>query len=94
MSRQTADTVRQGMVLAVTTGGVRTVAVPGISVAAKSGTAEVSGRDQPHAWMVAFAPAENPRVVVVVIKENAGGGATIAGPIARRIIQAALDADR
>jgi cell division protein FtsI/penicillin-binding protein 2 len=44
--------------------------------------------------MVAFAPAENPRVAVVVIKENAGGGATVAGPIARRILEAALAAER
>jgi penicillin-binding protein A len=94
MSRQAADATKQGMVLAVTTGGVQTVAIPNVSVAAKSGTAEVSGQDQPHAWMVAFAPAENPRVAVVVIKENAGGGATVAGPIARRILEAALAAER
>ncbi len=44
-----------------------------VQVAGKTGTAEnASGED--HAWFVAFAPADNPRIAVSVILENAGHG--------------------
>ena len=58
-------------------------------VAGKTGTAQVQGKD-PHAWFIAFAPADHPRVAVVVLKENAGEGAYVAAPIARRILEGAL----
>ena len=44
-----------------------------IQVAGKTGTAENPGGDD-HAWFVAFAPADNPRIAVAVILENAGHG--------------------
>lgn len=49
-----------------------------IQVAAKTGTAE-NGSGADHIWFVSFAPADNPKVVVAVIHENAGkGGKAIA----------------
>jgi len=39
-----------------------------------------------HAWFIAFAPAEAPRIAVAVIAENAGHGGTVAAPIARKVI--------
>lgn len=73
-------------------------AIPGVQIASKTGTAE-HGTDPrntpPHAWYIAFAPAEAPKVAVAVLVENgadrlsATGGA-LAAPIGRAVIQAAL----
>ena len=41
---------------------------------------------KPHAWVVAAAPANAPKYLVVVAVENGGGGGRIAGPIARDIL--------
>jgi len=52
-----------------------------IELAGKTGTAEVE-KKPPHSWMVVVAPANAPRIVVVVIAENAGWGVQVSGPIA------------
>ncbi|WP_273382052.1 penicillin-binding protein 2 [Actinobacillus porcinus] len=39
-----------------------------------------------HAWFTAFAPYENPQVVVSIILENAGGGSSSAAPVVRKIM--------
>ena len=46
-----------------------------------------------HAWFVAFAPAEAPRIAVAVLVENAGFGAANAAPIARAVLDAYLLGD-
>ena len=38
-----------------------------------------------HAWFIAYAPYENPQVVVAIILENAGGGSSNAAPVVRQI---------
>jgi len=43
-----------------------------------------------HAWFIAFAPAEAPRIAVAVLVENAGFGAGAAAPVARRVMDAYL----
>ncbi|OBH55750.1 penicillin-binding protein [Mycobacterium colombiense] len=73
-------------------------AIPGVQIASKTGTAE-HGSDPrhtpPHAWYIAFAPAQTPKVAVAVLVENgadrlsATGGA-LAAPIGRAVIEAAL----
>ena len=66
-------------------------AIPGVRVAGKSGTAETAS-GKTHAWFVAFAPVENPRVAVAVVLEEDGTfGAVTAAPIARDIMQAVLN---
>jgi len=64
-------------------------AIPGVQVAGKTGSAE-NPHGISHAWFVGFAPAEAPRAVVAVIVENAGSGGTVAAPIAKEVLQAAL----
>jgi len=72
------------------------VAVPGVSVAAKTGTAQNAPGKPPHAWMIAFAPADHPKVAVAVMVEsggkygNDGYGATVSGPIAQEMMRAVL----
>lgn len=73
-----------------------TVAIPGVQVAAKTGTAQNQPGKPPHAWMIAFAPAENPKVAVAVMVESGGklggdaSGAKVSGPIARDVMRAVL----
>ena len=59
--------------------------VPGISVCGKTGTAQ-NPHGEDHAWFIAFAPKENPKIAICVMVENAGFGGTIAAPIAQKIL--------
>lgn len=61
-------------------------AVPGITTAGKSGTAELGGSGEPHSWFIGFAPAEDPQVVIAVLVEQAGRGGEVAAPIAGRLM--------
>ncbi|MEO7837465.1 MAG: penicillin-binding protein 2, partial [Acidimicrobiales bacterium] len=72
MSAQNAGTLRDLMVQVVNSGTGRRAAVPGVQVAGKTGTAQTVGENA-HAWMIAFAPAEAPRVAVAVIVESQAG---------------------
>lgn len=84
-----ARTLRDFMVAVVDNGQASGVSIPGVSVGGKTGTAE-AGDGTSHAWFVAFAPAENPRVAVVVVVENGGQGGVVASPIAGAVIRAVL----
>lgn len=69
--------------------------LPGVAVAGKTATAQTQamragerGRpDRDHAWFAGFAPADDPRVVVVVLVERGGMGGQTAAPIAGRIFK-------
>ncbi|MBS3974394.1 MAG: penicillin-binding protein 2 [Actinobacteria bacterium] len=76
----------------VTTDGTAKGAFGGfpIRVAGKTGTAQVANRDD-FAWFVGFAPADDPRYVVAVLAEQAGGGGAIAAPAAREVFSALFD---
>lgn len=63
--------------------------VSGVRVAGKTGTAE-NPHGAPHAWFAAYAPAEAPRVVVVILVENGGSGGHDAAPLAPPLIEQAL----
>ncbi len=67
-------------------------------IAGKTGTAQVVGmaqgsrksRVEDHAWFVAFAPMDAPRIAVTVLVEHGGHGGSVAAPIAKRVIEAYL----
>jgi penicillin-binding protein 2 len=59
-----------------------------VPVAGKTGTAETGRGDSDHSWYASWAPANNPKVVVVVLIAHGGFGAEAAGPAARDIYQA------
>lgn len=84
-SKAVARRVRDLMVGSVRSGTSRAVAIDGLSVAGKTGTAENSGRD--HAWFTCFAPAEAPEVVVTVVIDNGGYGAATALPVAKGLLR-------
>jgi peptidoglycan glycosyltransferase len=85
-----ASRVRDAMVNVVETGSGYAVKGLGIPVAGKTGTAEPGDGGPPHAWFIAFAPADHPKIAVSVVVEHGGEGARVAAPIACKIIQAAL----
>jgi penicillin-binding protein 2 len=76
----------------------------GYRMAGKSGTAQVveirQGQrynadelqefQRNHAWFIAFAPAESPRIALAVLVEHGGGGSSVAAPVARAVIDAYL----
>ena len=57
-----------------------------MTVAAKTGTAENPQGDD-HAWVVAYAPADDPQLALAVIVENGGYGGSVSVPVAREILK-------
>jgi len=87
--------VREGMQAVVSEGtGIR-AKIPGLSVAGKTGTAQVVGNggtlrgdQRDHAWFVAFAPADDPQIAIAVVVEHGGFGGLVAAPIAKSLMEA------
>jgi penicillin-binding protein A len=98
MDTTTADTMRDFMRAVVDDprGTGSAARIPGIAVAGKTGTAETGG--PPHAWFIAFAPADQPRYAVSVLVEHGGTdgtnaeatGGRVAAPIAKQVLEALL----
>lgn len=85
MTATEAQDLAELMRLVVTEGTGSAVRTDAYTVAGKTGSAEFETGRETHAWFTGFAPAENPRLVVTVVVEEAGSGGQIAAPIARRI---------
>ena len=70
--------------------------IPGVQDAGKTGTAETAANEKPHAWFIAFAPADHPKYAVAVLVEHGGDnaaettGGRVAAPIAKQILQTLL----
>jgi len=86
--------VKHAMQDVVEHGTGRVAQLPGIEICAKTGTVEnkavVHGKAmqmKDHSVFVAFAPRVNPKIAIAVIVENAGYGATWAGPVASLMIE-------
>ena len=96
ISAATAAALRDMMVSVVNDGTGTAAQINGIQVAGKTGTAQTTADQAPHAWFVAFAPAEAPRIAVAVVVEHGGTlgseatGGAVAAPIARAVIRAVL----
>jgi penicillin-binding protein 2 len=101
---ESIQAVRTGMRLAVTAPRFGTLRelfgdYP-IAVAGKTGTAEYCddvaraanrcqfGAWPTHSWTVAFAPYEDPEIIVIAFAYNGGEGASVAGPMVDRVIRA------
>jgi penicillin-binding protein 2 len=66
--------------------------IHGVRVAGKTGTSENPHGDN-HAWFTAFAPAEDPKVAIIVMVENGGEGGIVSAPIAKRVMEQTLGLD-
>jgi penicillin-binding protein 2 len=100
------DVVYDGMVGATSAGGTAYVAGLGAKykIAGKTGTAQVftikqtdntrakivDERKRDHAWFIAYAPADDPKIAISVLVENGGFGAAAAAPIARKVLDSFL----
>jgi len=62
------------------------VKVSGATVFGKTGSAENSMGKVTHAWFAAYLVKEKPEIAVTVFLENAGGGGSMAGPIAGKVL--------
>ncbi len=71
--------------------GYKRVRLKQIAIAGKTGTAEVAGGKQDHAWFAGYVPADRPRIAFVVVLEHGGPGGKVAGPIARSLVEAMLE---
>ena len=58
-----------------------------VRMAVKTGTAQPGAHRREHAWLAGFAPAEAPRVAIVVVLEHAGNAGAAAGPVFDRVVQ-------
>ena len=90
-SKDTADKLTT-MMESVVTKANPTLAINGISVAAKTGTAEIGiDNSSIDGWVIGFAPADDPQIAVAVLVHNTDlYGSFAAGPIMRAMIQEAL----
>ncbi len=67
-----AQSLTDMMIEVVEIGTAKDIKLPNVSIAAKTGTAQnAAGED--HGWVVAFAPADNPKLAVCILLENSNG---------------------
>ncbi|GMQ93929.1 MAG: D,D-transpeptidase PbpA [Acidimicrobiia bacterium] len=97
MSPASASVLSDLMEQVVISGTGRKAAVPGIRIAGKTGTTEVTGK-APHAWFIGFGPVgagpDIPQIAIAVIVESGGDfgesatGGSVAAPIAQQVLAA------
>jgi peptidoglycan glycosyltransferase len=101
-SPSTANTLTQLMIGSENNGNGQG-RIPGVQLASKTGTAEWGSSPKtnpPHTWYDAFGPVPNPQIAVSVIVERGGNrgeeatGSSVAAPIGRAVIAAALGGNR
>ena len=91
MSAQSAAQVGQMMQHVVEEGTGTAARLAGVSVAGKTGTAEIPGTTENQVWFICFAPADKPRMAVAVtIERTQGEGGTVAAPIAKQVLESLL----
>jgi penicillin-binding protein A len=97
-SRRVAGLVQRMMVAVVEFGTGTSAQIPGVTVAGKTGTAELrnttgpggGGPQDTDAWFVGYAPVGHPRIVVGALFPNQGAGGQTAAPAVHDVLAAAL----
>jgi penicillin-binding protein 2 len=99
ISDATLKLVRSALENVVREGTATRAALGRISVAGKTGTAQVYAhsagvdsddlpkQERDHAWFVGYAPADRPRVAFAVVVEHGGHGGKASAPIARKVLE-------
>jgi penicillin-binding protein 2 len=106
LSPETHELLRTGLNSVVDWGTASTIIdVPGVDVAGKTGTADFCKRypqcldrngrvKDKHAWFVAYAPREDPKVAAIVFVYDGGEGSLTAGPVVNKILRYYFNIDR
>lgn len=98
IGRDTAEALQEMMAAVVEQGTGGAAQIEGVRVGGKTGTAENAPGEAPTVWFTGFAPVEDPEVAVAVVVVNGGSGGedatggSVAAPIGRAVMQAALRA--
>jgi len=92
LSPGVAADLAEMMRYSVEAGWAATVAIGGVEVGGKTGSAEVIVEENPHALFIAYAEHEGRALAVAVVKESAGSGSQQAGPAVKAVIEAWLAA--
>jgi len=97
MSDVNFQVVREGMRLAVTDprGTAQSLAIPGLAVAAKTGTAQVGARNEfANSVVIGFFPYQKPRYAFAVVMEHAKAGTLEGAPAVMRDVLTWLVAEK
>ena len=62
----------------------------GLQLCAKTGTAQLSEGEEPDSWFAGYMDRDDCPLAFVVVVENGGAGITAAGPVANKVLQAAV----
>jgi penicillin-binding protein 2 len=102
---ETIAAVKEGMRAVVAEGTGWRARLSTVEVCGKTGSAQVVAKSRlaqspnavemlPHGWFLAFAPAENPTIVLAVLVEHGRSGGESAAPVARQILAHYFGLDR
>jgi len=86
IDKEMLDVVKKGMRETIISGTAQSLYDLPIKVAGKTGTAQAPGGKNPHSWFTAFAPYDNPQIVLVILIENGGEGSMVAMPIVKNVL--------
>jgi penicillin-binding protein 2 len=98
VKRDTLKLIREALAAVVTEGTGGRAKSSLVTIGGKTGTAQTAAlrpgpekdipkRFRDHAWFVAFAPVENPKIAVAVLAEHMGHGGSAAAPLAKEVIE-------
>lgn len=62
-----------------------------VTTAGKTGTSQVPGNNEPHAWFGGYAPYDDPQIAICVMVENGGEGSKVAAPIFKKVLEKYFD---
>ncbi len=90
----TAKGIRSNIVsIAGKTGTAQVIAMKADEDIIEGGEEEIPEAFRDHAWFVAFAPVETPRLAIVVLLEHGGHGGSAAAPLAKAVIESYFEKD-
>ncbi len=90
MTAEQASVIGDMMMEVVNNGTAKVLRTDSYQAAAKTGSAQTDSEKETDAWLTAYAPAENPQVVVSIVLEEGGAGSEAGGPIVKKIFDALL----
>ncbi len=86
ISPPNVEIVREGMRQTITSGSATMLGSAPVEVAGKTGTAQWSTKEPPHAWFTGFAPYDHPQIAFTILIEQGEEGASVAVPVANEFV--------